>query len=661
MSKFRVLSFLLPLGAAAALTAPAHAATTAAADRAAVYALANGCYAVAPAQGGTPLGTFSFKATGLGTFLLMDTGGQLLGVRPADGAVGAVGGAEAAGPQAEWAPARVAERVFTLRSTATGRRLRVRLTRATGCHAFPEADVGATGKPAPPTNADGTVRGFVDTHLHITADMRAGGMVISGEPFDRFGVARALGQDATDHGADGSQDFTGNLLRDGIPFGTHDTHGWPTFTGWPVNDTNTHQQTYYKWLERAWRAGLRVTVAQTIEDTELCKIEPRRRYSCDETTAIRGQIRRLHDLQDYIDAQSGGPGRGWFRLVSGPAQARRAIARGRLAVVIGMESSFPLDCRAQQGRAPCSTAQVDRRLDALYRLGVRSLFIAHWADNGFAGAAIEGGVKGKFINAMQRAEVGRYFEVGACPDPSQGEELEPLSQIELTVLSQVFPATKALLTAPTPTYAPGRHCNVRGLTPLGAHLVRRMMAKGMLIEVDHLSEKAREAVLTIAEQQRYPLVSSHNDTGGLWTQRELRRLTALGGVASQRLAGPAELAKSIAARTSYKSKQHLFGVGLGTDTGGFLTLPAARADAATSPLSYPFRLGGSPVSFTRQRTGDRVFDLNVDGVAQYGLVPDLLADMQHQPHGKEAMSLLFRSAEAYLRMWQLAGERGRAA
>ncbi|MEA2307674.1 MAG: hypothetical protein QOH43_4954, partial [Solirubrobacteraceae bacterium] len=45
----------------------------------------------------------------------------------------------------------------------------------------------------------------------------------------------------------------------------------------------------------------------------------------------------------------------------------------------------------------------------------------------------------------------------------------------------------------------------------------------------------------------------------------------------------------------------------------------------------------------------------------YGLVPDLLADMQRQPHGKEAMSLLFHSAEAYLRMWQLAGERGRAA
>jgi microsomal dipeptidase-like Zn-dependent dipeptidase len=638
---------------------------------AAVYALANGCYAAAPAQGGAALGTFSFKATGLGTFLLMDAGGQLLGVRPADGTVGPVGGMEAAGPQAEWAPAHVTGHTFTLTSTATRRGLsatpsgpalaatstRLTLTPAAGCRPVPEAEVGATGAAPEPLNADGTINGFADTHLHITADMRAGGRVIGGEPFDRFGIARALGQDAADHGADGGLDFTGNLLRDGVPFGTHDTGGWPAFAGWPTNDTNTHEQIYYKWLERAWRAGLRLTVAETVEDTELCKVEPRRRYSCDETTAIRGQVRRLHDLQDYVDAQSGGPGRGWFRLVRSPAEARRVIARGKLAVIVGVESSFPLDCRDQPGRRPCTTAQVDRRLDALYAAGVRSLFVAHWADNGFAGAAVEGGVKGKFINALQRVEVGRYFQVGTCPDPSQGEELQALSPLEIGVLSQFFPATKTLAAAPKPAYAPGRHCNVRGLTALGAHLVRRMMAKGMLIEMDHMSEKAREDVLKIAEQRRYPVVSGHSDTGGTWTTSELRRLTAIGGVASQTLAGPAELAKSIVARQRYRSSKHYFGVGLGTDTGGFSTLPAAPADAAANPLSYPFHVNGAGVAFTRERTGDRVFDVNTDGVAHYGMLPDLLADMRRRPQGRQATALLFRSAEAYLQMWALAQRR----
>src|SRR6185437_15533345 len=180
----------------------------------------------------------------------------------------------------------------------------------------------------------GTVFGFVDDHLHITANMRGGGLVISGEPFDRFGIAAALGQDAKVHGADGSLDITGNLLRNGVPTGTHDTHGWPTFTGWPTFDTQTHQQTYYVWLERAWEAGERMVVAQTVDDAPMCRIEPRKIYrSCDETTSIDAQIRTLRALQGYVDAQDGGPGRGWFRLVYSPSQARRVIEQGKLAVV----------------------------------------------------------------------------------------------------------------------------------------------------------------------------------------------------------------------------------------------------------------------------------------------------------------------------------------
>jgi len=42
-----------------------------------------------------------------------------------------------------------------------------------------------------------------------------------------------------------------------------------------------------------------------------------------------------------------------------------------------------------------------------------------------------------------------------------------------------------------------------------------------------------------------------------------------------------------------------------------------------------------------------------DGVAHYGLLPDLLADTA-QRSGRRALAPLFRSAEAYLRTWQRA-------
>jgi hypothetical protein len=41
-------------------------------------------------------------------------------------------------------------------------------------------------------------------------------------------------------------------------------------------------------------------------------------------------------------------------------------------------------------------------------------------------------------------------------------------------------------------------------------------------------------------------------------------------------------------------------------------------------------------------------------VAQYGLVPDLLADMQRTGAGRRALPFLFNSAEAYVDTWQRA-------
>src|SRR5439155_476549 len=72
-------------------------------------------------------------------------------------------------------------------------------------------------------------------------------------------------------------------------------------------------------------------------------------------------------------------------------------------------------------------------------------------------------------------------------------------------------------------------------------------------------------------------------------------------------------------------------------------------------LDYPFRSFDRRVVFGRERTGDRTFDLNTDGVAHYGLLADLLADMQRQTDGRRAMAALFGSAAAYLRTWRLTG------
>ncbi len=620
------------------------------------FSLANRCFALASASSGRFVeavadgyragprregsgAAFYMKPTRLGDYMLYDQGRRLLATRS-----GAVERSTDPGPAAEWAPSRRSRGSFRIHSTAdrrllavepsTGRlvlaapgssgpRVRFAFIEARGCKRFPEARVGARGRPLAGIGPAGRVRGFADYHLHITADMRAGGQTIYGRNFAPFGIAQALGQDAAVHGPDGSLDITGNLLRTGSPAGTHDTQGWPSFTGWPVNDTYTHQQTYYVWLQRAWAAGERLVVAQTVEDEPLCRLEQLRSHSCDEMQTIELEIRRLRALQRYVDAQSGGPGRGWFRIVRSPHQARRVIGKGKLAVVIGMEASDPFGCSEVGGVAQCNRADIDRGLRELRRMGLRSMFIAHWVDNGFAGAALEPGDKGSFIAAMQAEETGQPFSTEPCPGPDEAD----------------------------------RECNVKGLTPLGRYLVRRLIATHTLIDVDHLSQRARSAVMDIAVARHYPLVSSHTGTGGEWTPAQLRRLYRLGGLATATLATAPELARKIDTLERFRDRGHYFGVGIGSDTGGFNALPGPRPDAASHPLRYPFRAAYCHLTFTRQRTGTRTFDLNTDGVADYGLLADLLADTRHQPGGHRATRILFRSAEAYLRMW----ERTRAA
>jgi microsomal dipeptidase-like Zn-dependent dipeptidase len=54
------------------------------------------------------------------------------------------------------------------------------------------------------------------------------------------------------------------------------------------------------------------------------------------------------------------------------------------------------------------------------------------------------------------------------------------------------------------------------------------------------------------------------------------------------------------------------------------------------------------------QAGDRVFDFNYDGLAHYGLVPDMLQDLKNVEMPKRDMQALFESAEGYLRMWEKA-------
>ncbi len=84
-----------------------------------------------------------------------------------------------------------------------------------------------------------------------------------------------------------------------------------------------------------------------------------------------------------------------------------------------------------------------------------------------------------------------------------------------------------------------------------------------------------------------------------------------------------------------------------------------RGADVPNPVTYPFTgLGG--VTVDQQHAGERVYDINADGVAQYGLYPDWIedltkvADAEHRGDGAAIVDDMARGAEAYLQMWERA-------
>ena len=62
----------------------------------------------------------------------------------------------------------------------------------------------------------------------------------------------------------------------------------------------------------------------------------------------------------------------------------------------------------------------------------------------------------------------------------------------------------------------------------------------------------------------------------------------------------------------------------------------------------------------RAYVGNRVVDFDTEGMIHLGLLPELIEDARRDGVTDEELEPLFRSAEAYLRMWERAEERGSA-
>ncbi|HEU5253785.1 MAG TPA: Coagulation factor 5/8 type domain-containing protein [Solirubrobacterales bacterium] len=522
--------------------------------------------------------------------------------------------------------------------------LAIALASASSAVGAAEIGLQAEGTPWRGSSPYAEVEGTIDGHNHVTAYEFLGGDAHCGEPWNPAGPAAAL-VDCPDHYPDGTAAVLENALF-GDPLRKHDPVGWPTFKDWPAPASQTHEQTYYRWIERAYLGGVRIMVNDLVENVALCQVYPLKHNSCDDMDSIRLQYRRIHELQDFIDAQVGGPGQGWFRIVRDPFEARQVINEGKMAVVLGIETSEIFGCGGSEQLPRCSRDQIVAGLDEIERMGVASFFPIHKFDNALGGVRFDSGTFGAAINAANFKQTGHFWKVERCKGPETDNEqatVVPEDIIDTGLLS-FFPAGL------TPLYPPPPHCNALGLTPLGEFTVEQMIDRGLMIEVDHMSAKAASRALALAEARGYSgVLSSHS-----WMDPHMRsRVYGLGGFIEPITTSPESFVEEWRQLRAVADPRFRFGIGFGADANGFHSQPPARGADKPDPVAYPFKSLDGRITFDKQVSGQRVYDVNVDGVAHYGLYPDWMEQLRLLA-GAPIAGDLMSGAEAYLQTWERA-------
>jgi microsomal dipeptidase-like Zn-dependent dipeptidase len=586
--------------------------------------------------------------------------------------------------------------------------LPISLEPAEGCVAPPELSLDATGTITKTTFDDGDLYGIVDTHSHVLSNWGfGGGGVYHGAPFHRLGVEHALLDCAVSHGEMGRQDFFGyvydtagnsavdlfglvsNLAAGELSVDNHNTAGYPDFTDWPdAINRSTHQVQYYRWLERAWMAGLRLEILHATTNSLICNLSVGEgvapsRYDCEDMSAVDRILDEALLMERYIDAQSGGQGKGWFRIVRSPAEAREVITEGKLAVVLGIETSdlFRCNLTPRPDGPVCDEAYVLDQLDEYHERGVRAIFPVHKYDNAFtpgdgSGDFIE---LGNFFNSGHWTNMTEDCPGGGLPSGFDGGNISfgGLQQPRDEYASAAPNDFSAFPDAPLDTILPfvgeilepsieGHWCQNGTFTGLGETLMQGMMERGMIIEVDHLPEWSYQRAFELLEEYDYPAVGTH---GRNWDGR----IYALGGVSKMDLGrcqdpdNPGSTLSDLLARVDLKAANGGYPAeGFGLDLNGFAGAPGPRfgdngcSAKQADPMTYPFLSYAGDVEFTEPWLGNRQVDFDTEGLVHIGLLPELLQDARADALSDADLEPLFRSAEGYVRMWEKAEERGAA-
>ena len=550
----------------------------------------------------------------------------------------------------------------------------------------------APPRPPPPLSAPGApLKGFVDLHTHPLSNLGFGGKLLYGGvdvgsllPADpdchhnvrATSIQQALGHDNSTHGGVNVFSNTcGDYLRAAVIHATQqgtpgaadepdDSSGAPNFPNWPVWNDITHQKMWVDWIRRAYVGGLRVMVALAVNNKTLGDMTagPGDGPTDDKASA---------DLQIAETKAFVGRHSDFMEIAFTSADLQRVVWSNKLAVVLGVEIDDIGDLN-KLGRPP-EPAEIDAAVGHLFDEGVRYVFPVHLIDNQFGATAVYQDI----FNYSNRREAGRWWDLVCDPSISYHFGAQNAFQGFLAnagVVAKLGPGWDVIFNS-APSYPNCGQVNRSGLTAQGTAAVKEMMKRGMLIDIDHMSDKSKNETIEIAKSQSvgegaaritgYPLNSGHAGLRGFFPQRvartagdvnersmttaqyeEIRELHGMAGVGSA----------NFDAYEWAEMYQHVIaamGNPTATDSG---VIAAFGTDTDGLAMGMPNRPGSRvqySTSFPMSSFGTKSWNYNTAGVAHYGMLADFLVDTRTAPNGANLVNNnLMYGADYFFQTWK---------
>ena len=258
---------------------------------------------------------------------------------------------------------------------------------------------------------------------------------------------------------------------------------------------------------------------------------------------------------------------------------------------------------------------------------MRQMELVNKFDNALSGVAGDNGAIGVAVNAANFLETGSFWDMRHC-EPADGETHDrnqvaapDISAGQQDALFGAIAAARAAQHRAAALPAAGPLQQPRPDHARRAHDQGAGQAAHDLRPRPHEREGPRPRRSTPIDQLGYHgVVSTHS-----WaTPDAYPRIYQEGGFITPYAGDSTGFVDKWRRHVGWADPRYYFGIGYGADMNGLGAQGDPRGAGVTNPVTYPFK-GIDGVTVHKQTAGQRTWDINADGVAQYGLYPDWIA------------------------------------